>query len=306
MRSDGVDGRMGRGRRGGRRTPSDNRTRGYAESTLEDLADEPGGIDWDVIADIVCIGRGAGALAAAVGARGNGLAVFFAEAGHATVAAEADVDVDVDSLAGRLGIADAETVDFLNALTEDVGPMIRCAVPSQVPMRTLDGPQSESRRRIATFVGSALRGWADRCLASPYGLLYTNLERTATAPYRSAGETLEAAVVGTIDVENGRLTEELDQWLAARADELGIGEVSANSLQRLVFDAGQVVGAIIDTPTGPQAVRAKRGVVMATGDSALSPTLPVDGLDDVSSVTVALVTRTASRFARLELLATPR
>ena len=113
-------------------------------------------------------------------------------------------------------------------------------------------------------------------------------------------------MVGTIDVENGRLTEELDPWLRERAGELGLDADPSDSLQRLVFDGGQVVGAIFDTAEGTRAVRAECGVVMETGGSAIAPNLPTEGLDDAASVTVALVTRAASRFVRLELLATRR
>jgi hypothetical protein len=301
LRSDHVEERSIKGRRGGLRSNSGARAEPrnvrYDATVVPDI--EVGGIHWDDVVDVVCVGRGAGALAAVIAANRNGMSVFMAGLG--------DGGNEADSLAERLGVADVATVDYLTALTEDVGPLVRCAVPSQVPLRTIDGPKADSRRgRIATFVGSALRGWADRCLASPYGLLYTNLAHSTTETYTSAGATIEASVVGTIDVENGRLTEELDQWLSVRADELGVDGDSSDSLQRLVFDGGQVVGAIFDTPSGPRSVRALLGVVMETGGRAIAPTLPTDGLDDASSVTVALVTRAASRFVRLELLATPR
>lgn len=308
LRSEHVEDYPVKGRRGSHRTDSGTRPGArratYSATVLQDNDTDTdtdlGGIDWDDIVDIVCIGRGAGALAVAICADRGGMQVFIADAGHGAGAGGAEAD----SLAARLGVTDDVTVDYLNALTEDVGPLIRCAVPNQVPLRTIDGPQADSgRNRIATFVGSALRGWADRCLASPYGLLYTTLAHSTAVTYTSAGETIEASVVGTIDVENGRLVDELDEWLTVRARELGTDEDSSNSLQRLVFDGGQVVGAIIDTPTGPRSVRAKRGVVMETGGRALTPTLPADGLGSASSVMVALVTRAASRFVRLELLA---
>ncbi len=294
--------RGAKGRRAGYRPEPAGPTTKYTATPVNDVVSEPGDIDWDDVVDIVCIGRGAGALAAAIGAERGGMTVFFADAGTGDGA-------DANSLAGRLGIADAETIEYLDALTEDVGPLVRCAVPNQVPVRTVEGPleRGTGRGRIATFFGSALRDWSDRCLASPYGLLYTDLAHPAmTATYASAGATLEAAVVGTIDVENGELTEGLDHWLTSRAGQLGIDESSSNMLQRLVFDdAGQVVGAMIETPSGARAIRAKRGVIMATGASTLTPTAPTEGLEDAASVAVALVTRAASRFARLELLATP-
>ena len=305
LRSGHVEERSIKGRRGGHRsntaTHVESRRVRYDPTAAHDI--ELGAIRWDDVVDVVCVGRGAGALAAAIGADRGGMSVFMADAGPGGGAG----GNEADSLAERLGVADVATVEYLTALTEDVGPLIRCAVPSQVPLRTIDGPQADSRRgRIATFVGSALRGWADRCLASPYGLLYTNLAHSTTETYTSAGESIEATVVGTIGVENGRLTEELDQWLSVRAGELGIDADPSDSLQRLVFDGGQIVGAIFNTPSGQRAVRAQLGVVMETGGRPIAPNLPTDGLDEASSVTVALVTRAASRFVRLELLATPR
>lgn len=274
--------------------------------TLQDAVTEPGDVDWDEVVDVVCIGRGAGVLAAAIGASRGGMNVVVADAGVGDGAGNADAP----SLSGRLGVTDTETVDYLDALTQDIGPLTRCAGPGQVPMRTVDAPlrPGPGRGGIATFVGSALRDWADSCLASPYGLLHTqvaNAEMTVT--YTSAGKSLDAVVVGSVDVENGKLVEGLDGWLASHADELGIEEHSSSSLQRLVFDVGQVVGAVIDTPTGSRAIRAKHGVVLETAAASVAPTLSAlqgPDLANATSVEVALVTRAASRFARLELLVT--
>lgn len=270
-----------------------------------DAADEVGDIAWDDVVDIVSIGRGPGALAAAVGASRGGLKVFIAD-----VAVGDGGNADADGLSGRLGVTDPDTVEYFASLTEDVVPLTRCADPGQLPMRTVDGllPAEPGRGLIPTFVGSALRGWADRCLASPYGLLYTDIVRPSmTVTYTSAGAKINAAVIGSIKVVDGQLTQGLDDWLAENADEFDISEPASSALQRLVFDdAGQVVGAVIDTPTGPRAVRARRGVIMETGAAEAAPSWTADGLDNAVSVKVALVTRTASRFARLELLVTPQ
>jgi hypothetical protein len=274
--------------------------------TSHDDVTEPGDIDWDEVVDIVCVGRGAGVLAAAIGASRDGMKVMIADAGCGAGATNADAP----SLSGRLGVTDTETVDYLDALTRDIGPLTRCAGPGQVPMRTVDGPapREPGRRGIATFVGSALRDWADSCLASPYGMVHTQVARAAmTVTYTSAGKTLEAAVVGSIDVDKDKLVEGLDGWLTSHADELGIGEHLSSSLQRLVFGAGQVVGAVIDTPMGSRAIRARHGVVLETAAASVAPTLSAlqgPDLENATSVEVALVTRPASRFARLELLVT--
>lgn len=267
--------------------------------------DQPGDIDWDDVVDIVAVGRGLSVLAAVVGAGRGGMTVFIADARTSEVGSNADAG----SLAGRLGVTDPDTVEYFDSLTQDAAPLTCCAGPGQLPMRLVDGLLPEpGRGPIATFVGSALRSWADRCLASPYGLLSTTVARPAmTVTYTSAGEKINAAVVGSIKVENGQLVQGLDDWLATSADKLDISEPASSSLQRLVFDdAGRVVGAIIDTPTGSRAVRARGGVILATSVGEMAPSWTGDALEHAKSVKVALVTRAASRFARLELLVTPQ
>jgi hypothetical protein len=276
----------------------------HADEGSHDIDGQLGDIEWDEVVDIVCIGRGPTALAAAVGASRGGMSVFVAEIADVAGGSTADAD----SLAGRLAVADADTVEYFDSLTQDAAPLTRCGDPGRLPIRAVDGllRPEPARSMIPPFVGSGLRGWADACLASPYGLLFTTPARPAmTVTYTSAGQKINAAVVGSIKMDNGQLTQGLDDWLATRAQELDIAEPASNSLQRLVFDAGQVVGAVIDTPTGPCAVRARSGVIMETGAGKLAPSWTATGPESARSVKVALVTRNASRFAQLELLVTP-
>jgi hypothetical protein len=302
LRANAFDDRTFGGLRSGYQADSTPRSSAYASVTTQDAAGESGDIAWDAVVDIVCIGGGAGVLAAAIGAGDGGMTVLLADAGRGD-----GVDADALSLSGRLGVTDPETAKYLDALTQDIGPLTRYAGPGHVPTRNVDGPQraDAGRGTIATFVGSALRDWANACLASPYGLLYTQVSRPATTTtYTGAGKPLEVAVVGSIDVVDGQLTEGLEDWLAVHAGDLGIGEESSSSLQRLVFEGGQVVGVIIGTPTGPRAVRANNGLVIQIATDSAVPAVQVPGLENVTSVEVALVTRPASRFARLELLVT--
>ena len=87
-----------------------------------------------------------------------------------------------------------------------------------------------------------------------------------------------------------------------RRDDRGIEVHHATSLQRIVFEEGDVVGAVFATPDGPLAVRARHGVTVASGGPqaamAAGQPLPVDG----ATLRVGLVGQTASRFGRLELL----
>ena len=62
------------------------------------------------------------------------------------------------------------------------------------------------------------------------------------------------------------------------------------------------VGVVIDTPSGSCSVRTRHGVMMALGDAEERCQWPTDGLAGVTTAEVAFVTRTASRYSRLELL----
>jgi len=162
------------------------------------------------------------------------------------------------SLADRLGMQDAPTRDYLDSLTEDTGPLA-----------TADTPADLSHRREADqagppyhFYGARLRDWAVSCLASPYGVLMTK-PAAAGAPALAADATADMA----------------------EQDVDGV-------LDRLVFSANRVVGAVLETSTGPVWVSAPT-VVLATGPGTPLPAGVVGEL--------ALSTYPDSRFARLEV-----
>jgi hypothetical protein len=116
------------------------------------------------------------------------------------------------------------------------------------------------------------------------------------------GESLEVAEIGSITPDPANVSGSLLDWLTAAAEDRCIEVHRATSLQRIVFEEGDVVGAVFTTPDGPLAVRGRHGVIVASGGpqatiAAVQP-LPAAG----GALRVCLVGQTASRFGRLELL----
>jgi hypothetical protein len=95
----------------------------------------------------------------------------------------------------------------------------------------------------------------------------------------------------------------LREWVTDQARQHDIDVQTGSALQRIVFEEGAVVGVVLSTPEGPFAVRTRAGVTLSPhGQDPVS-----DERADVVAgdrLQVCLVGRTASRFGRVELLAT--
>jgi hypothetical protein len=261
---------------------------------VHEIVTEPSSIDWDDVVDVVSVGVGTSGLAAALASQEIGLRTF---AVGVSPGGEGD-------LAARLGITDSESAGYLKSVTSDTGP---ASAPARtLPIRYVEtSAPADAGRPVGgyTFVGAALRTWAAACLATPFGLLSTQIaDPRLTTRYTSAGRIVEGVVVGTVELGGRQREADVDTWLAALARERAVAVEPATMLQRLVFEDGQVVGVVIDTPSGSHAVRTRYGVMMAVGDAEERCQWPVEGLAGVTTAEVAFVTRTASRYSRLELL----
>ena len=270
----------------------------------DESIEELDGAEWDDVADVICAGRGRLGLAVAVAVQRAGLDVMLAE-GPRQPSDESDVEA-TGHLAGLLGVTDEDTVEYLQALTEDITP-----VPSTsptIPVRVVDGPihPDLTRGPIETFRGAALMEWAESCVGSAYGLLYTRVSDPAlSVTYSGANGPVDATVLDTIDIDPERPADSLEQWLGTLEHDYDSELPRSGCLQRLVFEDGVVTGAIVETASGVRAVRARHGVMLALGDGLTPSGLPAD-LDRSEPAEVALVSRAASRFARLELLTRAR
>ena len=204
-----------------------------------------------------------------------------------------------------MDVPDPETNEYFAALSSDLGPLTRSARDVDVPIRVVDHAEPvDPRGAVAPFVGARLRDWAARCLVSPYGYLYTRVTDWRSTTLRTVdGESLEVAEIGSITPDPANVSGSVLDWLTAQAGDRRIEVHKATSLQRIVFEEGDVVGAVFATPDGPLAVRARHGVTVASGGPqvtmAAGQPLPVSTM---RTLRVCLVGQTASRFGRVELL----
>jgi hypothetical protein len=261
---------------------------------------------WDEEVDVVCTGSGIAGLAHAVAVVDMGGDVFVvgsrgdSEPAGSSVAVRSRVDrlhwLEVD-------VPDPETNEYFAALSSDLGPLTRSPRDVDVPIRVVDHAEPvDPRGAVAPFVGGRLRDWAARCLVSPYGYLYTRVSDWPSTTMRTVdGESLEVAEIGSITPDPANIDGSVLGWLTAQARDRRIEVHQATSLQRIVFEDGDVVGAEFATPDGPLAVRARHGVTVASGGPqvtmAAGQPLPAD-----DTLRICLVGQTASRFGRVELV----
>jgi hypothetical protein len=239
-------------------------------------------MQWDERVDILCTGSGLGGLATAIAAVDGGLDVFVADS-------------------SGLVVGDAETNRYFGELSQDLRVPGHRAATVDAPIRDDLAPAPESRR-VEPFVGSRLQDWAASCLASPYGFLYSRVsERRAVTMCSSRGESFEVASIGSIEPGPDQPKFVLADWLSVQGRDRGIEVCTDSPLQRIVFEGGRVLGAVLDTPSGPCAVRARQGVLVATGGHELGAACD---LPETATLHVSLVRQAASRFGRVELLTT--
>jgi FAD binding domain-containing protein len=263
-------------------------------------------VKWDEEVDVVCIGSGVAGLAHSVAVVDMGGEVFVASSGDDTRPGAASVAVRsrVDRLHWLdLDVSDPETIEYLTALSSDLGPLTRSARDVAVPIRVVDHAKPvETRGAVPPFFGARLRDWAARCLVSPYGYLYTRVGDWQSTTLRTVdGDSIEVAEIGSIAPDPANVGRSVMDWLTAQARERHVDVHQAMSLERIVFEEGQVLGAEFMTPDGPLAVRAHHGVTIAAGGPqapmATGQPLPAD-----TTLRLCVVSQTASRFGRVELL----
>jgi len=235
------------------------------------------GPDWpaDEVVDLICVGTGVAVLAVAIAAEQAGLDVLLtADSGTVT------------SLPHGPNLA-ADAATFLHEVCDD---MVEPEDPGPQPwIRRADEPGWPQLRPGVTFSGAALRNWAGSCLASPYGLVGTEV----------AG--IDAEPIPVAPVPGGGPVD-LDVWLPELAHEHGLTS-DGDVLCDLVLAGGRVVGAVVggdDSPSGRTVVRAVAGVVFSAGAAVPAGTNPVTDADVTELV---IQPRPFSRFARLQLLA---
>ena len=192
--------------------------------------------------------------------------------GYAMVCAAADLEVL--SVAVPPEGLDAATDDYLSAMTAGLDVGLPPEEPGMLHACAVDPPRGRGVR-LAPFVGEDLRVWSSRCLASSSGVMMTHVPDHILIPMRTTdGELITAAMVPP------------DHEITAPAE----------TFAALAYADGVIAGALLDGPSGRRAVRADRGIAFAVGPVAAPPITPPGGR-------LAVVSRPAGRFARLEILA---
>lgn len=265
------------------------------------------------LVDIVCIGSGTAGLAAAIAAADAGQSVFVAEPRRRTSQtglAGDPIESWPDLVQRHWGAEefDEPTAAYLHQLTCDLDPPRRGPAQAQLSIgcvESFDGDEgADPRRTIPPFYGNELAYWARECLNSPYGLIFSRVLPLTMSPMRlEDGTTIRAGVVAEVpSARRSGMT--LRRWLRDMAKERGVKIHGSSTIQRLLFNDGQPVGAMVATPDGVRHVRARHGVLLGTGHSNADDLLAMHPAAVLRDGRLSVVSRNASRFARMELLTT--
>jgi hypothetical protein len=255
---------------------------------------------WDIEVDVACIGAGVGGLASAIATSdaGGDVLVAIPHVARTVLPSGAAVQQRVGGIlrswAGPQ--LDLATREYFSAL-EDFAPSTR---PEDARLTLRTARPMSSSGRVETFVGSAVLDWNAKCSASPYGMLSTMSRRPTTPMRASDGQSLDVQAIGSINSTELSEGSALSGWMAQRVRERDIDVRESCGLERIVFEAGRIVGVMIRTVDGPLAVGVRAGVVLTSSDPLVdSHPLPVSSPHDLQ---VCVVGQPASRFFRVELL----
>lgn len=232
--------------------------------------------DWHEAVDLLCVGTGPGVLA---------FGMFCAAA-------------DLDVLIVESGELDPQTMEWRTAMTADLDDCPQDPRLALIHANPVSAEKVTDRTKLEPFVGEHLRQWSSRCLASPFGVLAT--EVPALDPIRTAdGESITAGVVGSFRFPQGLPGPALSQWLRERAEHL-LAPVD-DRLDGLIVIDGRIAGVVLKTADGPCRIGSAHGIALSPGRASQSwPDQP-----ELAGVTVdvAVLGRRAGRFATVGLLA---
>jgi hypothetical protein len=255
---------------------------------------------WDHEVDVVCIGAEGGVLAAGLVATNAELDVYL---GISESAGGSDL---ATSLSYRGG--DGQTTKHLAGFDYAFDGVGRAQ--SFWPVRAVEGPapaRMHRRAAVEPFFGAVLEQWAHRCAAAPNGLVYNRVTKRQMTEMRSCtrSEKVEVAVVGSIELSPDLPALSLRDWLRAETSDRGLQPETDVRLVKLIFEDGGVAGALIETPDGVLAVRARENLIVGTRDFPTERAHALVSANAPVTANVCLVSKAASRFGELEIVTAP-
>jgi len=266
--------------------------------------------DNNELVDVLCIGAGLAGFAAAVAAADAGQSVFVAEQRRRSsrIASVDEPETWAEVIRRHWGIEEVDelTAEYLHKLTCDLDPPRRSLANGELPIgsvESFDEATFDPRKPVPPFYGHSMADWAHDCLTSPYGLVFSRLTPVSmTQVQMQDGAMVRASAIAEIpSARRSGMT--LRQWVRDMALERGV-TIHGAAVQRLIFSDGHPIGAVIETADGIREVRARGGVLMGTSNSTADDPIARYPASVLREGQLSLVSRSASRFARLELLTT--
>lgn len=254
-------------------------------------------MNWDVTVDVLCVGSGAGGLAAAITAAHAGAKVLVVEkdskVGGVTGISSGQCWVGANSLAATAGIADSkeETGQYLEHLSQGLGDAPLRNIFMDEGVRTIDflhqeigipfkvvkgypdyyypavkGSKPSGRYlEVEPFTATELGDWAERCIITSYGLHYAYTTSQEWVDHQAGVASVWERLEQHINNDERCAGAGLAAHMLKAALNLGVEVWLESAATRLISEQGEVVGAVVSTQEGELTVRTKKGVLLATG-----------------------------------------
>lgn len=260
--------------------------------------------------DVLCVGTGAGPLAAAAAAARHGMSVLYARPTTAPPPERQSIGHRMtwaELFAARWGAEplDLLTRGYLDEMTAGFGRPRSELPPEPLAVTEIQPVQPAERTStgaVPPFFGAGLQAWGRHCLDADTGLISTRAGLPGTVRILSAeGEAIEVSDVGPVP-RNGLRRHDLHDWLLNCASERGVEMVAQSNLRRLLISEGRVVGGVIGSPTGNRVVSARYGVMLGIGSREAGSPSTTSATMLPAGTRLCVSTRQASKFCSLALL----
>jgi 3-oxosteroid 1-dehydrogenase len=280
-------------------------------------------MQWDENFDVVCVGSGLGGMSAALTAAERGATVIVLEKfdllggtcalssgqlwlgpHHLQSDAVADSDDDADAYLTHLsqGFAtpDRRRVfiergrEALRFMTDVIG--IEMAVIDGLPdyyYPAVEGSKHEGRYvEVMPFAASRLGVLADKVLTSPYGDGYSYTTSNEFVAMQTGGASVVEALQRHLAAGERCAGAGLAAAQVFAARERGVVMRTSSAVTELIIEEGEVLGVVVNDADGEKRVRARLGVVLATGGYDWKPDFvrAFDALPEAGSMSPPTVT----------------